>query len=295
MLAYVQWGNSGQYHYLDAARETLNAIIQYETDVVNLKFERGSDDNLDNTKPAYHFLRTSDFMLVNIRAFAACSKDPAFWNAFLKANYDRFRSIQSKQYGLFPDYVYEEKPGNDFVITKENRRLARRQHLNDGGGNRDNKFGANCGFNACRVPWRIGLDYLLTGSADAKGIIDNINTGVRRYTLDTACLLSNVMLPTDNGDTSAHHCYVDSASAKESADISTVGPLAVAAMTDDDLAWRSRLFQLMTDQRATMCPNADPNTLGQHKYYETTIRIICDIIITHNYWTVDVVDLKVAQ
>jgi len=292
LLGAAQWGESGKYHYRDCANKTLKAILDYETDRANMKFERGSDNHLDSAKDAYHFFRTSDFMPVNIRAFASCTQDSIYWRAFLKANYSRFKRIQSQKYGLFPDYVYEYKPGVDSLITKTTAHLADGQKLDDGG-SAENPFGANAGFNACRVPWRIGLDYLLTGSEDAKEIIDKLNAGIRRYTLDTACLLSNVMLLSDGLDTAAHHHYVDSAAMSQSADISTIGPLCVAAMANNDLAWRSQLFQLMTDNQQTMCFNADPKKLGKHRYYDNTIRIICEIILTHNYWTPDLASVNI--
>jgi hypothetical protein len=295
LLAAVQWPHMVKYNYLDSGRKTLRAIIQYEIDTTDKKFLRGSSDPVGDGDHGDKFIRISDFMPVNIRAFAAASlKDSTFWNAFLQANYERFRAIQrteSKQYGLFPDYIYENKPGDFTVISDENSRLAKHQDLDDGGEG-DNPHGAYYGFNACRVPWRVGLDYLLTGSNDAKQIIDSLNSGVQRYTEDSACMLSNILLLADYRSHATHHNYIDSLSSAKSADLNTIGPLCIAAMAGNNSAWRTRLFQLMTDQRTTMCGNADPTLLGIHDYYENTIRLICDIVITHNYWTPCAADFK---
>jgi hypothetical protein len=292
LLAAVQWGNTGRYHYLDSARATLKDIIRYETDIAHKKFERGSADALDSTQYGYHFIRTSDFMPVNIKAFAKFTPDSVFWTSILKANYDRFKIIQaqSPQYGLFPDYIYEYQPGSMSVISKANSKLARKQQLDDGG-KKQNHFGAYYGFNACRIPWRIGLDYLLTGDDNAKQIIYTLNEGVKKYAEDSVSMLSDVLLLKDPADPVAHHNYIYTASKNESADLNVIGPLCISAMTDTDKKWRTRLFQLMTDQRSSMCFNADPTKLGQHNYYEQTIRLICDIVITHNYWTPDPADL----
>ncbi len=287
LLAAVQWPVRVKYDYLDSAKKMLHDIIRYETDVAAKKFVRGSSDQVGDAGNGNKFIRTSDFMPLNIRAFAACDEDPSFWNSFLVANYKRFLAIQSQEspkYSLFPDYVYESGTGSFTVISNSNKSLRNGQDLDDGGKGQ-NHYGALYGFNACRVPWRIGLDYLITGDSSAKRIVDLLNTGVKKYTNETPCLLTNVLPLSDSRDDAAHFKFITKAAKKESADLNVVGPLCISAMADANKDWRTHLFQLMTDQRATMCGNANPKKLGQHEYYENTIRIICDIIITHNYWT----------
>jgi endo-1,4-beta-D-glucanase Y len=288
IMASKQWSN-GKYNYADCARKTLKEIIRCEVDVPNKKLERGSADQFNTTDPGHNFIRISDFMPTNFRAFAAFSDDAVFWNDFITANYNRYEAVQqqeSPQLGFFPEYIYESAPGHFFVITNATRRLAAHQHLDDGGG-KDNPLGAWLGYNSCRLAWRIGLDYLLTSDTAAKHIMDRLNTGIHFYTGNDLCNMTNVLKLRFDGDVKKLQRKATGIAGKNSADLSMIAPLSVMAMAYPNSAWKTRLGRIMTDNpdKGYLCSNAGPELIKDRDYYDRALRLLCAIIVTQHYWT----------
>ena len=284
LLAHEQWDKEGHYYYLDAAKMTLKAIKEQAIDTLNLKVQRGNSDHYFASSYGHNIIRMSDFMPSHLRSFYYYTKEP-LWKNLLEANYNRYELVQAKfspTYGLFPDYIYE--PNSDhfsLVSSTVPKDTIEAEGLNDGGGFR-NFSGENYGYNSCRIPWRIALDYLLNNNAEARKIIDKMNIGIENYADNNACLLTNVIPLKDDLSPALHTKTITALADTDSADLNIVAPFGVAAMITSNSAWRHRLYQLIIDKKETRCDN---NKKPKKRiYYENTIRLISLIIISYNYW-----------
>ena len=147
LLADKQWGSLGAINYKEEALSRIKAI--YKEDVnktdFNLLIGDQAEQNDTHTRP-------SDFMPAHIKAFK--SVDTANASGWQKV-IDRIYSIVQYQYekggsaetGLMPDFMVKE--GGNWVPVKG----VYIESINDG----------DYSYNACRVPWRLGADELVTG------------------------------------------------------------------------------------------------------------------------------------
>ena len=118
-------------------------------------------------------------------------------------------------------------------------------------------------YNACRVPWRIGTDYLLNGDDRAKKITDKINTWIRNTTKnDTYNLAAGYTLA--GNDIKGNNFEALSFSA----------PFGVAAMIDSkNQQWLNDIWDYLIAFK-----------LKDFDYYDNTIKLLDMIIISGNYW-----------
>ena len=146
LLADKQWGSSGKINYLKEAKKIINDIS---------KHTMGKDSNLpllgdweeqNGKKYNQYTPRTSDFMLSHFRAFYRVTKDEK-WLKAIRACQKTLLKIQrysKNKTDLVSDFV---------VINKLGYHPAPRHFLEE----EDNSYY----YNACRVPFRVGLDALL--------------------------------------------------------------------------------------------------------------------------------------
>lgn len=119
-------------------------------------------------------------------------------------------------------------------------------------------------YNACRVPWRLATDYLVSGEPRSLSAVQKINSWVKGKVGSNAALLVDGY--TLAGNTSA---------GATGPSMSFTAPLAVAAMSDaSNQAWLNSLWSQMT---ATALVNED--------YYGNTLKLISMIVISGNWWS----------
>jgi endo-1,4-beta-D-glucanase Y len=83
------------------------------------------------------------------RVFAARFPDQAArWNALLKGTYELYPVVQGQMSGLVPDWTNAE--GSDL-------------------------YGGYYGYDACRAPWRVSVDFAWTGDAGAKMFLQAVS------------------------------------------------------------------------------------------------------------------------
>ncbi|MDR2898293.1 MAG: hypothetical protein LBU99_05695 [Spirochaetaceae bacterium] len=154
ILADKQWGSGGTYNYKSIALDMLGDLYDnvvhktYKTLLLGDWASLGADVDpvlRDSTRP-------SDFILSHLKVYAAI--DPAHdWQGVIDATYDVIKVIRDQQNakgntnGLLPDFVQRGPDG--WVIPDE--------MILEG---EDGAFA----YNACRVPWRLGTDYLVFGN-----------------------------------------------------------------------------------------------------------------------------------
>ncbi len=248
LLADAQWGSAGAIDYRGAALNVINAILQHEVNPETMTLTLGDWVTADDSG-TYYATRSSDFMFAHLRAFQAATGD-ARWGDVLEATYALVAAIQaghSPDTGLLPDFI---------VNVNTSPRPADPDFLE---GPHDGHFD----YNACRTPWRLGLDYLLSGDPRSREALEPINRWIQSATGgDPALIYAGYDLDGRSDDERAY------------SDLAFVAPLGVAAMlTADNQAWLNRLWDF------TIAPATEAGG-----YYDNTLRLLALIVMSGNWW-----------
>jgi endo-1,4-beta-D-glucanase Y len=247
LLAHSQWGSSGKYHYLEAARRMIRSIMQYE-----INAETGNvllSDAVEADSRDYFDMRSSDFMPLHFKCFEQATGDPR-WEKVVNRNYQLFFRMQddfSPDAGLLPDFI---------IHINQDPRPAGPRYL-------ESRYDGFYSYNACRVPWRIAADYLLTGDQRAYRLLDKINRWIRQTTSGNPDNIS-AGYSLEGDDIPSRHFEA----------LSFIGPFAVAAMTDPaHQSWLNALWDYLVQFR-----------FSDFGYYDNSIKMICMLILSGNYW-----------
>jgi endo-1,4-beta-D-glucanase Y len=246
LLADKQWGSNGSINYAQLAIKRIAAIKRSEVHPTTKLMLLG-DWSTAQDGDLYQTSRTSDWIAHHFRVFRAATGDP-FWDDVLRAHQTAIASLQSAVSpvtGLLPDFAQVSgntlRPADGKVLESP----------------RDGDYY----FNACRTPWRIGLDAVT--SAD--------NTS-----LTAALKINKWAVRTTGGDPDrfAAGYTLDGERLQDSGSSNTFwAPLAVAAMTDPtSQAWLDALWQKMAT--TPVSPDA---------YFGTTIQLQVMLIVSGLY------------
>ena len=244
LLANRQWGSpaGAAVNYFVEARRVIGAIGLSE---VNPETRLPLLGDWATTAMFYYATRPSDFMPDHFRAFAAATGADKF-----STSVDRIYEITTRlqagagiNTGLLPDFAIETHKEvapapPDFL-----------EGANDG----------NYGFNACRVPWRFGTDFIASGDARAKMVLGPINSWIQNKT---------------GGDPTkvAEGYRLDGTPLGGGPNGAFVAPLAVAAMVDaKNQVWLDSLWRWMAGS-------------GAEDYYADSIRLLSMIVVSGNWW-----------
>jgi endo-1,4-beta-D-glucanase Y len=243
LLANRQWGSDGAVNYLGEARRIIDAIDRSEIHR-QTRLPLLGDWATDGT---YQFTtRPSDFMLDHFRAFAAVSGNGG-WLTTVERIYGVVASIQgrySTATGLLPDFVintHSASPGPPLGRVLES--------------DTDDDYS----WNSCRVPWRLGTDYVVSGDARAKAALDKITAWIRASAGgDPAKVVDGYRLDGSQlgeGDSAAY-----------------IAPFGVAAMADaGNQAWLDEVWRWLV-------------AAGPQGYYADSIKLLSMIVMSGNWW-----------
>jgi endo-1,4-beta-D-glucanase Y len=247
LLAARQWGNKGAINYLQEAKATINAIMQHQ---INQKTWTVwiSDDIESNSKYCFA-MRSSDFMPSHFKAFKQATGDTR-WDKVISTGYRLFNQMQatySPDAGLLPDFIINinktPKPAAPFFL--------------------EDKHDGDYNYNACRVPWRITTDYLITGDKRSKQIVTPINSWIRETTGNKTYNLSAGYSLAGND---LNNRYFEA--------LSFIAPFAVSAMVDvKNQYWLNQVWDYLAGFK-----------LKDYDYYDNSIKMLNMIIISGNYW-----------
>ena len=247
LQADKQWGSNGKINYLKEGTAMINAIMQYE---INPKtWSILLCDGIEAESKDYFDMRSSDFMPSHFKAFERATKDVR-WNKVINTDYRLFNDLQenySPDAGLIPDFI---------VHINDKAKPALSNFL-------ESPYDGYYNYNACRVPWRIATDYLLTGDKRSKAIADKINRWVRETTNnDTYNIAAGYTLA--GNDIKGRNFEA----------LSFIAPFAVSAMVDKkNQVWLNKVWDYMTAFK-----------MKDFDYYDNTIKLLDMIIISGNYW-----------
>jgi endo-1,4-beta-D-glucanase Y len=219
LLADAQWGSDGNINYKAEADRMIAGILESTIGPESHLPMLGDWVNVGEAQYNQFTPRSSDFMLVNFRAFANASNDPV-WNDVVVQSQNVMTGIQA-QYspvsGLMPDFIVNGTPAPANFLEK----------------NTDGAYN----YNAGRVPWRVGTDALLYDDAISRSIVQNISHWIEAST---------------NGDPlNIRAGYQLNGSPLPNSDYFTtffVAPMGVAAMNDPaQQAWLNAIYDSVYD------------------------------------------------
>lgn len=247
LLANAQWGSNGTINYLHEAKSIIADIMRYE---INHKTWSVLLSNaIEDDSKDYFDTRSSDFMPANFKAFEQVTGDND-WNKVINSNYKLFNYIQNKyspDAGLVPDFI---------VNIYKKPKPAPSHYL-------ESVYDGQYNYNACRVPWRIGTDYLLSGDKRSKAFVQKINDWIRETTNNNTYNLS-----------AGYTLAGDDIKGRYFEALSFITPFAVSAMVDkQNQQWLNKVWDYSMQFK-----------LKDFDYYDNTIKLLNMIIISGNYW-----------
>jgi len=250
LLADAQWGSGGNISYRQEAIDMISSILQQEINPVT--FYVMQSNAINQRSRDYFDVRSSDFMPDHFRAFKAASGD-ARWDSALNNNYRLFRYLEdtySPDAGLIPDFIRNGGPGTAIFPAQPH-------YL-------ESTYDGKYNFNACRVPWRIGTDFLLYGDQRADTIIKKINSWIRGTTKDNPDNIS-----------AGYSLEGDDLKNRNYEALCFIAPFSIAAMASpENQPWLNKLWDYIVHF-----------PLHEFDYYDNSIKMINMIILSGNYWT----------
>lgn len=277
LLADAQWGRNSNIPYRQKALEMISAIRDQEINPVTYTVMEANGETPRSSD--YYDMRSSDFMPDHIRAFRQATGDP-FWDTVLDNNYKVFRYMQdtySPEAGLVPDFIRDIRlrPGQGYSgppappphtgdgdeilppIDEDISAIPAQPHY------LESKYDGKYNFNACRVPWRIAADYLVSGDRRAADFLSKINPWIRETTKGDP---DNISAGYSLAGEDLPHRYFEA--------LCFICPFAVAAMTNaDNQQWLNKLWDYIEGFKRK-----------DFDYYDNTIKMIDLIILSGNYW-----------
>jgi endo-1,4-beta-D-glucanase Y len=246
LLADAQWGSTGRVNYKAEAEKMIGGILESTIGPESQLPMLGDwvDDNGKNYNQ--YTPRSSDFMLVNFRAYGKATNDPV-WNDVVLQSQNVITAIQtshSPQTGLLPDFI---------VINEGTPQPAPPDFLEDV---TDGAYN----YNAGRDPWRVGLDALIYDDATSRSIAQKISRWIETSAgNDPANIRSGYEL---NGTPLPGSDYFTTF---------FIAPMGVAAMTDPaQQGWLNAVYD---------------SVYNTHEdYYEDSVTLLCLLVMTGNFW-----------
>ncbi|MEK7953938.1 glycosyl hydrolase family 8 [Luteolibacter soli] len=246
LLAHAQWGSGGTVNYSAAANTWLAGILAAtigNTSRLPTLGDWAAPDTGKQYEP-----RSSDLMPAHFRAWARHTGNPV-WNTVAANSSAVVTAIQanySADTGLIPDFMIGANP---LASVKP-----------AGPGFLEGPHDGHYYYNAGRVPWRLGVDFLLNNNATSKAQVSKIATWMKTHANgDAANIRAGYKL---DGTNITGNNYTTTF---------FISPIGVAAMSDS--ANQAFLNSIYTFVRTT-----------HEDYFEDTVNLLCLIAMSGNYW-----------
>jgi len=248
LLADRQWGSAGTINYRQEAEQAFYMVKYHLVNRETYTLLLG--DWVTPRDPKYYYTtRSSDFIMDHLRSFRSVTGDP-FWRKVIDASYDLVGTLQSSYSpgaGLLPDFIQD---------ISGDPRPAEANFL-------ESTTDGQYGYNACRVPWRLGTDYLLSGDGRGLLALTRLNEWVRGAAKDDP---ANIVDGYDlQGNPLAGH---------QSNHLAFVAPFGVSAMAaSNNQEWLNRLWDVVSSR-----------PIKDEGYYGDTIKLLTMIVMSGNWW-----------
>lgn len=249
LLADAQWGSAGGIDYFKKALQVIDAIMNVEINPENSIIMFGSWVSSDN--PRYYYgTRSSDFMMHHLKVYQEATGDVR-WTQTIDATYTLTEDIQRKYTwgtGLLPDFIEKTdgapKPAGSYYL--------------------EGTFDGCYYYNACRAPWRIGTDYLMSGDDRAFAAVNTITAWMRSRTRENP----------ENIRAGYRLCGAN-IWGNAYTDLAFTAPLGVAAMMDEPhQSWLNDIWDSVVR-----------TSLSEGDYYGNTLKLISMLVMSGNWWS----------
>ena len=167
LMADSVWGSSGEINYREAAVNIINDIMTYEVNSEDWMLRLGDwTYGIEEGNKFFSVTRSSDLIMQYMPVFAKVTGD------------DRWMKVYDTSCQIIRDMTDEYGTGiiPDFIIKKDGRYVPAPANLleseNDG----------NYYYNACRVPWRVGMDGIINNNKDALYFSEKIDSFIVKKT-----------------------------------------------------------------------------------------------------------------
>lgn len=251
LLADKQWGSKGKVNYRKAADDILADIMKYEVNTKDWTLQLGDWASYSPYDSDYYTgTRSSDFLPDHLKVFYRATGEEG-WNNITDQIYNIIGQIlekDSKDTGLLPDFIIKDKENGGYRPAYANFL----ESDNDGG----------YGYNACRVPWRIGMDYLVTGDKREKEMLDKLNRWIRKESQN-------------NPDNIKAGYTLMGKATQNYEDLCFTAPYLVAAMCQEEGEGAHEWLDLLWNK----CSAAT-----KENYYNDSIKMLCLMVASGNWW-----------
>ncbi|MBB5909167.1 glycosyl hydrolase family 8 [Actinoalloteichus hymeniacidonis] len=243
LLADAVWGSEGVHDYHALAVRRIDAIKRSEVHPDTRLMELGDWAHPEWTPELYWGSRPSDWMLGHFRAFREATGD-SDWDTIRIAHQDLIETLQqdyAPDTGLLPDFVQD---------TGTDPKPAQGQFLES---DTDGYFS----WNACRTPWRIGVDAVESGDPRSVAAAQRMDEWIKQST---------------GGDPNqiGSGYRLDGTRYATGSDAAFFAPFAVAAMSNpESQQWLDALWAKI------VATEVDPDT-----YYAASIQLQVMLIVS---------------
>jgi len=264
LLADTQWGSKGEINYSEEALKilhaTLESVVNLDENILLLGDWVKAKQQEDKTGLYIITTRSSDFLLGHLKAFANYDLE----------NKDRWLAIHHKMQEIIMDQYKKWSPKTgliaDFLIKNKDTgkyKPAKGYLLED-------DYDGDYNWNACRIPWRYPIDYLVNGDTSILEQLSVLNSWIKKAT--------------DSNPLNIKPGYFISTGLEGQAipdrnwqDMSFIAPFAVAAMIDkSNQEWLDAIWRLMTENENFSFENG--------YYFDNCIRMQVMLILTGHWW-----------
>jgi len=239
IIADKNWGSGGKVNYKKRAHKVLDAIWKYTIGKDSFLPLLGDWVDPNGKKYNQYTVRTSDFMFDHFRAFYNFSKDIK-WLKVLNATQQALLDVQNPKTGLVPDFIRYDFKTNHFVPAED--------------GFLEHHDGQYY-YNACRVPFSVGVDALINDSMVSKKIVQKLSRWVQATS-------GNDPLKIKSG------FKLDGKVIGDYFSIVFTAPFGVAAMSDDR-KWAKKIYD---------------NVKNRHEnYYEDSVALLSMLVMSGRF------------
>jgi len=261
LMADNQWGSYGEINYREEAQKLLDGIVEAEVHPEYNYLLLGDwsiiyDSQMEGTRP-------SDFLINHMTILTeADEKNSETWNKMRNETLkicDQIFKRNTPNCGILPDFVIRNEKG-EYIPAPEFYLEA--------------EFDGDYNWNSCRVPWRLPMDYIISGKIELYKQIQTMNEWIKKET-EMNPLSINPGYYIINGET-GKQIIRD----WEVTDMSYIAPFAVSAMVDENnQEWLDNLWScIISDEWENGIP------FEENPYYPNTLRMLMMIVVSGNWW-----------